>query len=106
MGPQMPNDIKTARENAIINGIMSGDNSCGALIRAIQEGRGGEFLREKIAPTIRVQEEEKDQLRRDWLASSAEVNRLRAELEYVAQNARGASAAHIEAHALRALGRN
>ena len=104
MGPQM--DIKTARENAIINGILSGDNACGALVRAIQEGRGAEFLREKIAPTIRVQEEEKEQLRRDWLAVSGQVEACRQALEYIASNARASAPAHIEAFALRALGRN
>lgn len=98
-------NIKDERVNGVIRGIMSGGD-CSALLRAIHAGDAVSFLHGKIEPTIRIAEEEKDQLRRDWLAASAEVNRLREELEYVAANVRAAAPAHIEAHVLRTLGRN
>ena len=94
------------RRDAIVRGIMSGDNACGALKQSIDTGNGPAFLGSKITPTLQIYEEEAQQLRvdRDAFLRQAEV--YRQALEYVASNARASSPAHLEAYVLRALGRN
>lgn len=93
------------RMGAIIRGIMSGGNACGALKNAIDSGKGVEFIGGKVAPTLHVYEDEAQQLRADRDAALRQAEEYRRELEYVASNARVSAPAHIEAHVLRTLGR-
>ena len=104
MGPNV-NTIEE-RQGAIIRGIMSGDNACGTLKHAIDSGNGPAFLGSKITPTLQVYEDEAQQLRSDRDAFSRQAEVYRQALEYIASNARGSAPAHLEAYALRALGRN
>ena len=104
MGPNV-NTI-AERRDAIVRGIMSGDNACGVLKQAIDTGNGPAFLGSKIVPTLQVYEDEAQQLRADRDANSRQAEAYRQALEYIASNARASSPAHLEAYVLRALGRN
>lgn len=76
------------RENAIVNSIMSGDNACGTLQKAVTAG--GEtlanYLRATIQPTLQVCAEEEAQKDRDLSALSRDNEAKRFALESVASN--------------------
>ena len=66
------------RKNAIVNSIMSGNNACGTLQKALAEGRLNVFIRRMIQPTLRVCAEEAAELRqqRDAALKLSERRRL------------------------------
>lgn len=103
----MPNRWKE-REQAIMNGLMSlVVNECDALECLKKEG--GDALYEgiacKVRPTLEVCASEAAQVQTEVDAARREVEAYRHALEYIAANAQGSAAAHIQAYADRALGR-
>lgn len=95
------------RENAIVNSIMSGDNSCGTLQKLVAAGGKPleDFLRCGIRATLKVCAEEAAQLRADREAVSRADEQKRQALEYISSHAQSTSPAHIHAYAEKALGR-
>ena len=97
------------REQAIMNGLLSLIvNECDALeclkkegVKALYEG-----VACKVRPTLQVCAGEQAQLVVDRDAALNQAEIYRQALEYIASNARASSPAHLEAYALRALGRN
>jgi len=77
------------RENAIVNGIMSGQNACGTLQKATADGTLEEFLRLMVRPTLMVCAEEAAQKDHDVRAASTDAENKRFALEFVVQNLGG-----------------
>ena len=71
---------------AITNSIMSGDNSCGTLAKAIQEGTLGDFVQKMVRPTLEVYESEMHMLRADRDALSSKCELMRQALDMVIAN--------------------
>ncbi len=99
------------RENAIVNSVMSGLNSCGTLQKMVAEAAAGNpqplenHIRCGVRATLAVCADEATQLRIDRDKISQQEEAKRQALEYISSNAQSASAAHIHAYAEKALGR-
>jgi hypothetical protein len=80
-------DVWLDRENAMVNGIMSGDNACGALAKALEAGRLEGFLRRMLRPTLLICAGEARELRSQRDAALAESEGRRRTLAKIAANA-------------------
>jgi hypothetical protein len=79
----IPDAIWRERENAIVNSIMSGNNACGTLNKALSYGNLDEFLRKMIRPSLCIYWQEALGLRRqrdDALRESEDRRRVLAEV--------------------------
>lgn len=76
------------REDAIVRSIMSGNNSCGTLAALVANGGQAleDFLRMMVRPTLKVCNEEENQLIREGHALRADNEAKRFALETVVAN--------------------
>ena len=79
-------DIWRDREDAAVRGIMSGNNACGTLNKALQTGTLEDFLRRMIRPTLQVCAQEQDDLRQQRDAALTQSESRRQVLADVAAN--------------------
>lgn len=71
---------------AITNSILSGDNECGTIAKALQDGTLGDFIQQMIRPTLEIYEDEYNQLRAENDRLSRENQNKRFALECVLSN--------------------
>ncbi len=74
------------REDAIVRSIMSGNNSCGTIQKAMADGKFEEFLREMVFPTLRVCSEEAAFLAKQRDEANSHAQALRFACESVVAN--------------------
>ena len=74
------------REEAIVRSIMSGNNACGTLEKAMRTEQLEMFLRRMVQPTLQVCAQEQDDLRQQRDAALAQSEERRQVLADVAAN--------------------
>jgi hypothetical protein len=80
-------DIWQDREDAVVRSIMSGNNACGTLRKALETGKLEEFLRRMVRPTLQVCAGEQADLRQQRDAALQQSEARRQVLADVAANA-------------------
>ena len=78
------------REDAIVRSILSGNNACGTLDKALQTGALEDFLRGMIRPTLHVCAAEYGEMVKERNELSADNEAKRFALEFVVSNLGGA----------------
>lgn len=71
---------------AIVNSILSGDNECGTIQKALEGGTLGDFIQSMVRPTLQIYEDEYEELRRENDRLSRENQNKRFALECALAN--------------------
>jgi hypothetical protein len=74
------------REDAAVRSIMSGNNACGTLKKALESGQLEDYLRRMLRPTLQVCAGEQEELREQRDAALAQSEARRQVLADVAAN--------------------